>query len=259
MSKASLNQGKQILNLFSKSTEEEVQRIIEAGDLLKMMMKVDITEVDREKFQKALMARLSIFGPFSTVTVPATTAAEPFNAKNSFVVDTSDNAPVKISGTGSNFNNWFLVGNGNIKDPISEITLRYAKLKKAFLDNAIIVELGDVAKVTMSLVEVFSLMLQQPKREEGDLSIDELNIFYVPQQVEMILETKFSFTDAEGKTVIEEVKDSKYLFQIGDIWYVLRAVNVYWGGRGWRIDARSVGDPDGWGVGHQVFSHKDLS
>ncbi len=50
MSTASLKQGKQLLELFSGATTEAVQNIIEAGDLLLMMLSADLARVDRQAF-----------------------------------------------------------------------------------------------------------------------------------------------------------------------------------------------------------------
>ncbi len=54
MTKASLAQGKQILDLFSGCSSEEVQQFIEAGDLLGMMAVTDLKRVDRRAFADLL-------------------------------------------------------------------------------------------------------------------------------------------------------------------------------------------------------------
>ncbi len=59
--KASLGQGNQVLSLFSGASEEQVQKIIEAGDLLKMMMYCNLADVDREQFRQLLQPSLPEF------------------------------------------------------------------------------------------------------------------------------------------------------------------------------------------------------
>ncbi len=56
MTKASLAQGKQLLELFAGATTDEVQRLIAAGDLLKLMMQVDLSRIDREAFAALLIS-----------------------------------------------------------------------------------------------------------------------------------------------------------------------------------------------------------
>lgn len=56
MSKASLAQGKQILDLLSECTSTEVQRLLEAGDLLRLVMKHGARGVDRVAFERLLRA-----------------------------------------------------------------------------------------------------------------------------------------------------------------------------------------------------------
>lgn len=51
---ASLAQGKQLLELFSGATTEQIQQFIEAGDLLKMMLAADLSQVDRLNFAELL-------------------------------------------------------------------------------------------------------------------------------------------------------------------------------------------------------------
>jgi hypothetical protein len=56
MSKASLAQAREILDLLSGSTSSEVQRLIEAGDLLGLVMKYGARGVDRVAFERLLKA-----------------------------------------------------------------------------------------------------------------------------------------------------------------------------------------------------------
>lgn len=54
MSKASLAQGKQLLELFSGASTDQVQNLIQAGDLLQMMFRADLSQVDRQAFAALL-------------------------------------------------------------------------------------------------------------------------------------------------------------------------------------------------------------
>lgn len=167
----------------------------------------------------------TLLKPISTVIVPATTA--PFVAKDKFVVNTGRKAPVQISYLGANFTEWFLSGDGKTEDPISEQTLRFARLCRPAHDvsleegeQAIIPELGGKAKAETTLSEIYRLIRKQPKGEKGALLNNGwANIFYVP--------------DLNG---------------------VLRSVSVYWFGGGWYVSAVPVEDPLGWSGGFRVFS-----
>ena len=158
-----------------------------------------------------------------TVLVPATTGK--FVAKDKFMVNTLHDAPVKISKVGDNFTKWFLCGDGKTEDPISEQTLRYAKLRKASVDSSIIEELGGEAKAETMLFAMFSLMEEQRYGKKGVLLNNEYaNIFHIPD--------KFG---------------------------VLRAVYVRWNAGGWHVgwyvDAFLVGDSFKWLDGDRVFGN----
>lgn len=114
----------------------------------------------------------------SAVTVPATTKR--FVAREKFVVNTTDNAPVKISYLGDNFREWFLAGEGKVEAPLPKQKLRYAKLEKSSVDGPIITELGGEAKAETMLSEVFALMAKQGNGKKGALLNNGwVNIFYV--------------------------------------------------------------------------------
>jgi hypothetical protein len=158
----------------------------------------------------------------STIVIPATTGK--LVAKEKFVINTKRNASVKISYLGDNFTAWFLNGDGKTEDPITEQTLRYAKLRKASVDGPIIEELGGEAKAETTLSEMFSLMEKQKHGEDGVLLNNGwANLFYIK--------------DSAG---------------------VLRAVLVYWLGDGWDVTASSVEDPCRWYDGIQVFSRNSV-
>jgi hypothetical protein len=141
----------------------------------------------------------SILEFISTVKVPAATVQ--FVGRAKFVVDTTDDALVKISYVGGNVKEWFLNGDGKTEDPIDEQTLQYAKLRKASVDGPIIAELGGQEKSETTLSEMFSLMEKQGKGEDGVL----LNNGYAN------------------------------IFYIKDLARVLRAVSVGWRGGGWYV------------------------
>ena len=164
----------------------------------------------------------SILELVSTVVVSATTSK--FVAKTAFVVNTKCNAKVLISAVWDNFTSWFLSGDGKTEDPESEQKLRYHKLRKSSVDGPIITELGGESKAETTLSEMFSLMEKQKNGEDGVLlNNGYANIFYI--------------RDQNG---------------------VLRAVSVRWYNDGWYVYANSVGDPDRWRGGFQVFSHLSL-
>ncbi|MEK7586459.1 MAG: hypothetical protein AAB453_01155, partial [Patescibacteria group bacterium] len=153
-----------------------------------------------------------------TVAAPATTSK--FVAKEKFVVGTNRKAKVKISGTCSNFDAWFLADEGKVEDPIGEQMLRHHKLRRYSVDGPIITELGGEVKAETTLSEMFSLMAKQGNGEDGVLLNNGwANIFYV--------------RDLAG---------------------VRRAVDVGWCGGGWDVSAGSVGDPSEWCDGRRVFS-----
>ena len=154
----------------------------------------------------------------STVVIPATTVK--FVAKEKFVINTKQNALVKISFLGDNFTVWFLNGEGKTEDPISEQTLHYSKLRKVSMDAPIIAELGGQAQAETTLSELFSLMEMQGSGQKGALLINNLaNIFYIK-----------------------------------DLAGLLRAVRVYWFGGGWFVSAGFVENPRRWNDGYHVFS-----
>ncbi len=153
--------------------------------------------------------------PVGTTTIAATTTL--FVAKDRFVVNTKQNAPVKISFLRENFRAWFL---GKTEAPFTGSTLRYGKLSHSSVDVPIIAELGGEEKAETTLTELFSLMEKQPNGESGSLLTNGwANIFYVE--------------DVSG---------------------VLRAVDAGWLGGGWDVSAFAVADPSPWNGESQIFS-----
>ncbi len=175
-----------------------------------------------QKFVPAPKAQSDLLELVSTVSIPLTTTK--FVARKKFVLDTGENATVKVSFIGDNLKAWFLSGAGKIEDPIAGGSLRYAKLRKMSVDAPIIKELGGDAKAETTLTEMYSLMEIQGKGQSGVL----LNNSYAN------------------------------IFYIRDMNSVLRTVRVGWGGDGWRVDASSVEDPRRWGGGGRVFSRNSV-
>lgn len=178
-----------------------------------------------------------------------------FIVRAKFVVNIEPNALVKIRAIGDNFQNWFL---DLVEDQVSKLSLAPLTLDRAMYDHEILAKLGGVAKASVSLGEMFSLMEKQPdgpKSEAEQLFVDgRSNIFYVPQPVKKLEGNRFSYVNRAGVEVKEKVKDSQYLFEIAGQWFVLRAVDVSWDGVGWYVCAFSVESPYGWDGGSRVFS-----
>lgn len=163
-----------------------------------------------------------LLDPVGTVTIAATTTK--FVARDRFVVNTKQNAPVKISAVWDNFTAWFLSGKGKTEDPISEQTLRYHKLRQLSVDGPIIQELGGEEKSETTLTEMFSLMEKQKNGKDGVLlNNGYANVFYVRDKIG-----------------------------------VVRAVGVDWDDVGWSVRADEVTYPHGWLVGRQVFSRNSV-
>ena len=143
-----------------------------------------------------------------------------FVASENFIINTSDEAPAKISYLGKNFPVWFV---DKIENNISQSTLVYSKLLKSANDNEIILTLGGEERAEVSLSEMFYLMSLQPSGEEGILlSSGNVNFFYVK-----------------------------------DISGTLRAIRLLWKNGGWEIHAILPHDPLNlplWDEGSQIFS-----
>lgn len=109
------------------------------------------------------------------VTIPATT--KNFVAREKFVVNTSDEAEVKISYLGNNFKEWLL---NKFEEPQAGIKLRYYRLLEASVDDPIIAELGGQDQAETTLTAMFSLMKKQGHGQKGKLLTDgKANIFYI--------------------------------------------------------------------------------
>lgn len=158
----------------------------------------------------------------STVVVSATSGQ--FIAKEKFVRDTGNSTKVKINFIGTDFEAWFLYGEGKIENPISGQKLHCHKLLQSSVDGPIITELGGEAKAETTLCEMFAIMERHGKGEEGTLlNNGRVNIFYIKDQ--------------NG---------------------VLRTVSVDWRGAGWYVNAFFVKDSSRWFDGNHVFSRNSV-
>lgn len=219
-------QARKILEVFKDTPSEQVQVVLGSG-LLADLRDANIAAINRDEFRRVcnLGPQNSTFTrskhllePLGTVVIPATT--ERFFARDRFVVNTSHDAPVKISYHGDNFKEWFLNGVGKVEEPAGEQTLRYARLCQFSMDSPIIAELGGEAKVEATLSAVFFLMEKQRHGQKSVLLVDgHASIFYVK--------------DTAG---------------------ALRAVRLRWYSDGWDMGAGSVEGPRVWIGGGRVFS-----
>ena len=138
----------------------------------------------------------SILELVSTIVIPAITGK--FVAKEKFVINTKDNAPVKIFYLDEGFTDLFLEGGGKIEDPIGEQTLRYYKLRQSLVDGQIITELGGEAKAEITLSEMFSLM--EKYGEKSDFLKNDWNLFYI-KDVAGVLQTVFMYWTCLGQSI----------------------------------------------------------
>ena len=156
-----------------------------------------------------------ILEPVGLIILPDT--AGKFIARDRFVVDTSPQAPVKISYLNKNFQEWFL---DIVEGCVGGTTLRCQKLRISSLDESIVAELGGKCKAVVALSELYATMLQQGDGKAGLLHTDG------------------------GANVL-------YVFDINGL---LRAVYVSWYGGGWYVFADPVGFPSRWSDGSHILS-----
>lgn len=224
MKKATLDQAAKILELISQSgrSSEWVQNeLIGSGRFTDLLAVDNLRGINIVKFRDVLGLK-QFLAPLleyvSLITIPATT--ERFVAKEKFVVNTSKNAPIKISCIWNSFTEWFFDERGKIEKLFLGGDLHCYQLREDLLDEQVIRELGGEEKAETSLTEIFALMAKQPRGEKGILLTNGYaNIFYV--------------RDTDG---------------------VLPAVYVCWDGDGWDVGTGSFGSPDRWFAGNQVFS-----
>jgi hypothetical protein len=201
-------------NVFSQIPTEDAQWAIQNTTVAIGLFAEALANRAKQVAEKVAEKLLDWVG---TVMVSATT--KKFRARANFLLKQDGGI---CSYFGDNFRRWFLEGDGKTEDPISEQTLRYAKLRKASVDGSIIEELGGEDKALTTLSEMFSLMEKQRNGKAGALLTDGYaNIFYI--------------RDQSG---------------------VLRTVNVRWRGGGWGVRAREVSIPVAWNADYYVFSRE---
>ena len=194
----------------------------------------------------------TLFAPVGTITLKATT--EKFAAARKFVVNTKDDAEVKIFALGDNFCDYFL---GVTEDAMSGSELAVQNLTKFAKDRRIITDLGDTSKAKIALSQMFYALAQQGHGQEGSLLVNSgWNLFYIPQPVTKVDAKNFTYINRKGTTVKEKIGDPKYMFEIAGQWFVLRAVDSRWRGGGWYCGAYPVERVGGWGDGNRVVSRK---
>ena len=193
------------------------------AEMVKKLSKGDVLTTHRKILQGELVVvkplKSSILKLAGTTKFSATT--KKFVAKDHFVVDTSDDAPVKIWGLGDRFEREFL---DKTEEPVNGGTLSFYELLKKSVDTPIIAELGGENKAETTLTEIFVQMKKQGNGEDGDLLTN-------------------------GYANISYIRNSAG---------VLRAVGCYWDVSGWGVGADSVDAPNVWGAGSQVFSRSSL-
>ncbi|MDR3548175.1 MAG: hypothetical protein P4M11_07935 [Candidatus Pacebacteria bacterium] len=110
-------------------------------------------------------------------TIEATTT--PFVACDHFIVNESENAPVRIYSLGRNFKEWFL---DKVEEPFEGSTLNYGGLYHKATDEVIVATLGGEKNAETTLTEMFTLLKAQGNGRSGPLITAEgggINIFYV--------------------------------------------------------------------------------
>lgn len=188
---------------------------LSAEDVKKMSEEDFLAQVLAVLRGEAKIERNKLLKFISTITLPATTAL--FIASENFVVSTGNGAKVKISYVSDIFKKQFF---GKKEKKRGKINLRYGDLTRSSKDDGTISELGGKKKAETLLQDVYALLAQQPKGEEGSLLTDgKANIFYV-------------------------LNNAGLLFAVG----------AYWGGGGWNLYAYSVVNPSACYVGFRVFS-----
>jgi len=227
MKTATLKQSTEVLKLILEKeiSDEQLQWMLESG-ALSDLLDANPDGYDRDAYRKFLGLNLlnPLLIPVDTVAVPATAIL--FVAREHFVMNARDDAPVKISclrdSSEGNFENsrfgrWFL---GKKEQPFGGSNLRYGKLSRPSVNEPIIAELGGEEEAETTLTEFFILLREQKKSKSGPLLTNgRPNIFYI--------------RDVSG---------------------VLRSVRACWFDGGWDVRALAVADPRAWDDNSQVFS-----
>ncbi|MFA5986882.1 MAG: hypothetical protein WC819_06070 [Parcubacteria group bacterium] len=216
-----VRQLKKFIAIFENLPSKKVQDILESG-LLTDIRDGNMHLVDRDAIRKLLgLAPLEAWFYCADVGVEIPASSEPFIAKEKFVVNTRDDAKVKISGLGANFENNFL---SKKEKPCASSIVYGCKLLRRLTSKQIREELDRDDKLETTLYEMFFMLEKQGNGESGSLRTNgSANIFFI--------------------------RDDK-----GD----LCAVRCRWYDDGWGVRAYSVDDPDEWDDGSQVFSRDSL-
>lgn len=216
----SYKQGAELLSVLVKAglTPEKAQAIIVApGNALARIALAAV--FDGQMMPTASSKKESrILELLGTSQVVAST--EEFVAKHMFLVNTDDDAAVKVEGYCANFSARFLSGGGKIERLFDASSIRTHKLLKKSLNSVIISELGGKVAAETSLYEIWSMLLKQGVGQEGDLLNDGWwNVFFV--------------RDRSGE---------------------LCTVGVRWGEKGWYLMAGTAKGLGKWGPDVRVFS-----
>lgn len=179
---------------------------------------------------------------------------EQFVAKDKFVVNTQDDASIKIFGFNKDFDEWFLSGDSKIEPPAAKKTLVYHQMKRNHYDNAtlrelftdrgIISQLGGEDKSEITLSGLYALLEKQRAGEDGDLLTGGNNIFYIRDKNGVLRKVCVGWSDdgyfsREGHIESEKTYHRPTKF-------------------GWFLSAESTEERFIWNDSHRVFSNDYL-
>ena len=153
------------------------------------------------------------------VTVLRRPEIDEFLPSRAFKIDVTEEATIKISHHDKRFINAFVEREKSFRVSPAVQKIRYAKLRTFMNHESIIQVLGGEAKASMSLVDIFLLLLKQSKGEPGLLLVNGFgNCFY-----------------------LKDRRDT------------LCAMRVIWDDGGWSISALKCEMRYGWHAEYQVF------
>ena len=184
-------------------------QVAQAGLVLQHLL-LDISDGDTDKLQNfiddpqseermkvmklftAKAKKISLLEYLSTRSLPA---IKEFIARDRFIVDTSENAELKISGLGTNFKNWFLC---KVEKNVGACEAKVSKLLKRSFDKPILDELGD--KAENALAHVYEFL------KTADRSV--WHIFYVKDVSGVLRAVRARWYDDGWSVSALEVSDS---------------------------------------------------
>jgi hypothetical protein len=173
-----------------------------------------------------------LFGDEVTILVPA--VSEVFIARERFVESIKADSKIRIAHIGGEFKKDFLDGGGKIEEPIGQTVLSYRNLLMSAIDARIIEALGGESHVSVSLGQVFALLLDQPTGSKDKTGLNDT--------------LKVRNESSEGASSIFFVQDMKG---------ILRTVSVSWLIDGWWVLSHDVVKTDRrfyrWEFGNRVF------